>query len=321
MDEDEYMWPNVNDEEAEPDFNDEEEDPEDGPIASEVVDFHVPYMVYLTDDDDVYYEGFNRTENGYIYGLDGNDTIKTRSFGVHVFGGDGDDTLFWLYQPPKLLDGGAGVDTLDLSQLGRGAKVNLGSGEADTFVPLFLPHRPVEIRNIENVIGTDHTDNIFGDDQDNVLDGRGGGDYIAGGAGDDTIIGGTSGPGHTLARDVLSGGAGNDTFYFRTAEEGLPARQTDVVMDFEQGSDILAFETAYGFGPITFRPADWSPPADTFTALDPRENYLFVHHTSQPGMAEVTEVSVWLTTGHSHEYAAVTLLGHHDLTAGDFMFV
>lgn len=297
--------------------DDDDEDEPDGLIGHPNQEGYAPYLVYLTEDDDTYVETYNRTENGYVYGLGGDDTIHTRSFGVSVFGGEGSDTLIWSYQPPRLLDGGDGVDTLDLSLLPRGAEVNLATGEAKTFVPLFLPDRgPVEIRSIENVTGTDHADTIWGDGNDNVLDGRGGGDFIAGGAGNDTIIAGTSEPGR---RDVLMGGADSDTFQFRTAEENLPAWQTDVVMDFEQGSDILAFETAYGFGSITFLPA--SEAGDTVTWLDPRQNYLATAHTSQPGLPEVTEVSLWLTTGSSHEYAGVTLIGHHDLTAGDFMFV
>ena len=288
-------------------------------------DGYAPYILYLTEDDDNYNEYYyNATENGYIYALGGDDTIATRSFGVHVFGGDGNDTLIWRYQPPALLDGGDGEDTLDLSQLSRGVEVDLNTGEADTFVPLFSPHDgPVEIRNIEHVVGTDYQDNIFGDANDNILDGGGMGDIIFGGAGNDTIIGGASSYSDTLHKDILSGGAGDDIFYFRTAEEA-PVMGSDIITDFEQGSDTIVFESAYGFGPITFRPADWSgwsDPAFSGVPLDPRENYLLVNHTSSASSSAETQVQIFLTTGHDHEYARITLTGHHDLTTSDFMFV
>ncbi|MBO6503936.1 MAG: M10 family metallopeptidase C-terminal domain-containing protein [Kordiimonadaceae bacterium] len=80
---------------------------------------------------------------------------------------------------------------------------------------------------IENATGAEGDDTIVGNDADNVLLGNGGADTISGGAGADTLDGGAG-------DDQLTGGAGEDIFTI----EG-----DDVVSDFENGVDKIAFET------------------------------------------------------------------------------
>ncbi|MEL6931988.1 MAG: calcium-binding protein [Pseudomonadota bacterium] len=122
------------------------------------------------------------------------------------FGG-GDDTAVLkdnVLDKIKLdLDGGDGVDTLNLSQIESGVEVNLAEGTLGTS----------KAENFENVEGTDFNDIIIGDDQDNV---------IAGGSG----------------FNILAGGAGADTFVFREGDEGV-----SVIVDFEVGVDQIRFET------------------------------------------------------------------------------
>ncbi|MEM1074996.1 MAG: M10 family metallopeptidase C-terminal domain-containing protein, partial [Pseudomonadota bacterium] len=108
------------------------------------------------------------------------------------------------------LDGGDGVDTLDLSQASGPVSVNLETGA------IKIDDRAGEDAsavNFENVTGTDSSDVIVGNDLDNV---------IRGGAG----------------IDVMSGGGGADTFVFFEADQGV-----DVILDFEVGVDQLAFVT------------------------------------------------------------------------------
>ncbi|WP_434052564.1 MAG: calcium-binding protein [Roseibium sp.] len=105
------------------------------------------------------------------------------------------------------LDGGDGIDTLDLSRASEGVEVDLGAGslgDGSTAV------------NFENVTGTDFNDVIAGDDQDNVIQ---------------------SGSGF----DILSGGAGADTFVFKEDDTGLK-----IITDFEIGVDSLLFVTDAG---------------------------------------------------------------------------
>ncbi len=101
------------------------------------------------------------------------------------------------------LDGGDGIDTLDLSQAADAVKVNLTKGELNGHVA----------ENFENVVGTDFDDKIVGDSQDNV---------IRGGAGN----------------DIMLGGDGADTFVFFEEDTGI-----DLILDFEFGVDRLEFVT------------------------------------------------------------------------------
>ena len=110
---------------------------------------------------------------------DGNDKIYTIA-GQHGSGttvvnaGDGTDTLF-------LTTGGLKANLAGVSNFGG----------------------KVELRGVENVIGSDGDDTINGNAADNKLVGRGGNDKIDGGSGDDEIIGGGG-------KNVLNGGGGSD---------------------------------------------------------------------------------------------------------------
>ncbi|WP_299471883.1 calcium-binding protein [uncultured Roseibium sp.] len=97
------------------------------------------------------------------------------------FGG-GDDTaqiLDTVLDEIKLdLDGGDGIDTLDLARAAEGVEVDLSAGTVENSKAV----------NFENVIGTEFDDKITGDDQDNVISGLGGVDTIYGRAGNDTLV-------------------------------------------------------------------------------------------------------------------------------------
>ncbi|MBW8728277.1 MAG: calcium-binding protein, partial [Inquilinus limosus] len=132
-----------------------------------------------------------------VNGGDGNDTFYVRQ------GEFGDDTT-----------GGAGIDTLDLSNYTTtyGSIVNLAGGTYN-FSPSF--GGPYTITGVENVNGTQLVDTIIGDGAANVINGNGGDDDLQGGAGNDVISGGS---GNDLIQggdgdDVLTGGGGKDQVY------------------------------------------------------------------------------------------------------------
>ncbi|MEL7203427.1 MAG: calcium-binding protein [Pseudomonadota bacterium] len=144
----------------------------------------------------------DQTEVG-LFELDIRDTEKLET----NFGG-GDDTAVLkdnVLEEIKLdLDGGDGVDTLDLSQVDSAVAVNLDEGTLGTSKAV----------NFENVEGTEFNDVITGNDQDNV---------IAGGSG----------------LNILTGGDGADTFVFREGDVGV-----SVITDFEIEVDQILIETS-----------------------------------------------------------------------------
>lgn len=189
----------------------------------------------------------DQTERG-LFQLDirNTETLETN------FGG-GDDTAVIkstvLDEIVLDLDGGDGVDLLNLSQVGSAVDVDLaagtisdvrdvatgespegvisgsGDGVVDTSGSIGVPVNPDDIDksalnadistavNFEQVTGTAFDDTIAGNDQNNV---------IRGGAGN----------------DVMSGGEGADTFVFFEEDAGV-----DIILDFDFGEDSLLFLT------------------------------------------------------------------------------
>ncbi|WP_227268765.1 calcium-binding protein [Roseobacter weihaiensis] len=134
------------------------------------------------------------------------------------------------------LDGGDGIDTLDLSQAAEAVAVNLKAGT--------LGNSAVE--NFENVIGTAFDDKITGDKQDNVISGLGGVDKIFGRGGDDTLVG-------NKGDDFIYGGRGDDILVWNNGDgsdlmnggKGDDLVQvnfdTDLVNDDLQNRDVAEF--------------------------------------------------------------------------------
>jgi Ca2+-binding RTX toxin-like protein len=122
--------------------------------------------------------------------------------------GDGDDTY----------NGGADIDTYDLSGTTANANVNLANGTAssgqtgtDTLI------------SIENVIGSQGANTLTGTAGDNVLDGLGGNDTLNGGAGNDTLNGGAGNDrlDGGANDDAMTGGIGNDTYVVNSALDAV----------------------------------------------------------------------------------------------------
>lgn len=201
--------------------------------------------------------------------------------------GNGGDNWLW---------GEAGNDTIfgkagnDLVQLGAGnSNADGGTGNSDSLsfggdelfsfitaagvtVSLDLQGAPqateqgsMNLKNFENLSGSNFDDSLTGDKNDNILAGDSGADTLAGGKGDDTLLGdgriwvdthgaGTSGPIVTVTdvgqlafpapvgNDVLDGGKGNDV---------LNGGGGDDVLTGGQGKDIFAFGVASGDDRVT----------------------------------------------------------------------
>lgn len=167
-------------------------------------------------------EGDQLFEIENLIGSAFNDVLTGDQFDNKLVGGDGVDTLNggggndWFYGgidgKTDILDGGAGIDTVDYSDA-RGAmtiRLNetvrnglnviqqdgsavINSAVKTVFVngvaaTLITPAITEDIlRNIENVIGTAFDDTIIGNSANNVMRGGAGADYIDGKGGNDTV--------------------------------------------------------------------------------------------------------------------------------------
>ncbi|MBR1125274.1 FG-GAP repeat protein [Bradyrhizobium lablabi] len=133
-------------------------------------------------------EGVEQT----VHGNGGNDRIVSSGEG-HYFGDAGNDVMLAGLSSglvPEVLDGGSGIDTLDLTSFNGGYTVNLATGVTNFAFESFI--------NMENVVAGTGNDSLVGSAVAN---------QISGGDGNDTINGGG-------AADTLSGGAGTDTVAF-----------------------------------------------------------------------------------------------------------
>lgn len=144
----------------------------------------------------------------------------------------------------QALNGGAGVDTLDLGSATAGAVINLGSAVA------WRGSESYGITGFENVVGSALADDIAGDASDNLINGGDGDDQLQGGDGVDTINGGNGNDrifGGNGA-DVLSGGAGVDTADYRYSAEGVTVSlATGLGSGGEaQGDTLSGFENLTG---------------------------------------------------------------------------
>ncbi len=124
--------------------------------------------------------------NDTLDGGDDNDTITDTGANT-VSGGDGDDTLIDVFVSGGTWDGGAGSDTIDLSNDSYTATIDLTSGSFVNFGATFT--------NFENVVGTQGNDTITGSAVFNTING-----YI----GNDSIVDNDS------QDDNLNGGDGID---------------------------------------------------------------------------------------------------------------
>ncbi len=173
-----------------------------------------------------------------IYAHNGNDTLLAEHGDDWIRGGNGNDYI----------DGGDGDDIADYSQssgpvdasLWWGVAEDDGLGGSD------------QLFNLENLIGSAHSDELQGDDWDNFLSGGKGNDKIRGEDGDDVLIGGAG-------NDQLYGGSGEDTYMGgRGADEFIfdnePELAGSVIMDFSLlDDDMIRFDWE-AFAEL----ADWS---------------------------------------------------------------
>ncbi len=162
------------------------------------------------------------------------------------------------------------LDTLDIDHDGNTTEIlPIDARGEDRVFDTTVDVGAVEHIIDETINGTDANTHIFGGEGTDVLSGLGGRDLIAGSAGNDTISGdngadrliGGSGDdrmrgGHgndritgNLGADFLRGGNGQDTFTFLSlADIGQVIGSRDIILDFQQGSDVIDLSAIDGDG-------------------------------------------------------------------------
>jgi serralysin len=168
-----------------------------------------------------------------VIGTQNNDRITT-DFGVQNLRGESGRDTFVMLEGKFIddIDGGSGIDTLDLRDIvSAGAVINLATG---TWQGLGGTQ---DIASIESIIGTAAGDNVTGAAAAETLNGGDGDDFLNGGFGDDVLIGGRG-------ADILVGGAGVDRFDFNSiADSGTTATTRDRISDFDTLKEKLDFST------------------------------------------------------------------------------
>ncbi|MGH1579015.1 calcium-binding protein [Planktotalea sp.] len=206
-----------------------------------------------------------------IIGGDGDDTIDGAGGADSLRGGDGDDVISaegndsvdaggdddLIIITDKItngnevavdVDGGGGVDTLDLSDFSQGVDLDLNRG---TYI---ADDGTADVSRIETVIGGSGDDTLVGESGAQRLEGGIGNDTLDGGFGSDTLLGG-SGDDTFIVRDghfidAIDGGADDDTLDLSDLDGSGDA----VVIDLQAGTwdgrgpeqTITSIETVIG---------------------------------------------------------------------------
>jgi Ca2+-binding RTX toxin-like protein len=176
------------------------------------------------------------TGDDVINGLGGNDVLNGLAGNDQLNGGDGDDTL----------DGGAGNDTID-----GGTGTNTASyadAALGVTVSLALEGSPQNTKNagldtltnIQNLLGSAHSDTLTGDGANNTLEGGAGDDTLVGGGGIDTASYASAAAGVTISLAIstaqATGGAGTDTL---TGFSNLTGSSHADVLTGSSGNNVL----------------------------------------------------------------------------------
>ena len=209
--------------------------------------------------------------NDIIWGGLGNDLLHGEGGDDQINGGEGND---WIVggADADTMTGDAGIDTASYENSNAAvgvdilnAVINGGYATGDT------------ITDIENIVGSDHSDILRGDHGDNILSGGLGNDQLVGNGGDDLLIGGAGndplfgssgndelqgGLGNDylyggfgndilkgedgfdylisgLGTDTLIGGAGTDSFKYDYLSDSNSFGGYDTIQDFEDGTDVI----------------------------------------------------------------------------------
>ena len=179
--------------------------------------------------------------NDTLSGLGGNDRFRPGTGSDTVLGGEGDDIATFDNldsTQPDTFDGGAGIDTLDLTKADS-PFFHLVAWYFDPFSLVYSAEifgdsaSGLTFTGVEHLIGSHEDDQmIFSFSKDALrIEGGRGNDYISTGDGDDVLMGGDG-------NDILSGGQGTARLFGGTGADTLSMSGFATgLMDGGDGSD------------------------------------------------------------------------------------
>lgn len=170
--------------------------------------------------------------NDTVFGNGGNDDIVSSGFGTYN-GGVGNDRIFAGVGFPETLNGGVGIDTLNITSVNSDYLVDLATGNTNFSGESFLL--------FENIVAGGGNDRLSGTNGANSIDGGGGNDFLRGLGGNDNLQGGLGNDslvGH-LGDDILGGGVGNDRLSGAEGRDTLNGGADDDVLIGSLHADVL----------------------------------------------------------------------------------
>ncbi|MES9957227.1 MAG: putative Ig domain-containing protein [Sedimenticola sp.] len=161
--------------------------------------------------------------NDRMFGLSGDDVFIVNGMNDgydRIYGGGGFD----------IIKGGVGDDTINLRSWHGVERIDGGGGYNVIQSGFYQNYSNVELVDIDEIRGSNHTNIIYGSSGADKINGGGGNDILNGRTGDDTISG-------DAGNDVLIGGEGNDTYRF-----SLNGRQDTIINSDHSSSSIDVLE-------------------------------------------------------------------------------
>ncbi|WP_375286030.1 hypothetical protein [Sphingomonas sp.] len=199
-------------------------------------------------------------KNDTINGIEQTFGLPTAGLALRILGGDGDDLIKAL-PSARLLDGGEGIDTLNMLS-NRAMSIDLGQtrNQGVSGTGALRGFENVDLANgggaaavtvhgsagANAITGSFGRSDLFGEGGNDIL--RGGNyfgaiAFLDGGNGDDVLIG--SGEN---SRSIMTGGKSADTFRWSFRDTWTSPAQSDLVTDFKPGQDNLEFARSnFGF--------------------------------------------------------------------------
>ncbi|WP_421701420.1 calcium-binding protein [Aliiroseovarius sp.] len=173
-----------------------------------------------------------------LYGGSGNDVLIGGTGDDYLVGGAGTGTDILIGGVgADYMNGGGGIDTVDYSDADGLVGVNLVSDD------YWAAANGDQIRNVENLIGSDFNDHLQGSNGDNRIDGGAGNDQLWGRNGHDVVDGGTGNDvldgGYGNFNDVLYGGSGNDTLTSHAGRNWMYGQGGNDTLIGGTGIDVL----------------------------------------------------------------------------------